>query len=608
MKEFGAVVYTHIPKEKRQKLDKKANKCVFVGYSDQSKGYRVYNSEKKTVEIARDVTFEKIKLKIEEKDNSESIQMVNCVDDEENSDASSMNEEELSVSNENNSDSYFDADESDADINTNTLCDVTQRNVLDGTLRNRQAENSSDCANLCCAFSVALEEPKSYKEAIKSKDNKQWVEAMNDEYQSLIKNGTWVLVDPPKGQAVIDNRWVFRIKEKPNGEIDRYKARLVVRGFTQCYGIDYTETFSPVVRFTSVRAIFALAAHRGMRVYQFDVKTAFLYGDLKENVYMQQPVGFEDGSNKVCKLIKSLYGLKQASRCWNEKFTYFIKKFEFKVCESDPCVFVRKVGEDTIILAIYVDDGLVAAANEVVIKPLIDYLNEHFEIKTAIANHYLGFEVNQRPDGAIHLSQAAYVRKVLNRFGMQDANAVSTPADGNQHLSLNEGEKVASFPYREAVGSLMYLNIGTRPDIAFAVSLVSRFMERPAEIHVTAVKRILRYIKGTARHGILFEKTNNLSFYAYSDSDFAMDLVQRKSTTGQLGQSIISWASELQKCVALSTAEAEYIAASEASREIIWLQRLLDELIERSQHEKPVLFVDNQSAVKLRFFINEPNI
>lgn len=174
----------------------------------------------------------------------------------------------------------------------------------------------------------------------------------------------------------------------PDGSIDRYKARLVVRGFTQCYGVNYTETFSPVVIFPSIRAILMLAAHKNMTIYQFDVKTAFLYGELKEDVYMKQPIGYKDGSDKVCKFVKSLYGLKQASSCWNTKFTHFIKKFHFKVSSQDPCVFIRKEGDDVVYLAIYVDDGLITASNKESIKPVIDFLREQFEITTSEANYY----------------------------------------------------------------------------------------------------------------------------------------------------------------------------------------------------------------------------
>lgn len=310
-----------------------------------------------------------------------------------------------------------------------------------------------------------------------------------------------------------------------------------------------------------------------MKMVQFDVKTAFLYGELTEKVYMKLPIGYEDDSGRVCELIKSLYGLKQSSRCWNAKFTDFIKQFGFKVCKVDPCVFIREQANDTTILAIHVDDGLVVSTNKACIEPVIDHLRNKFEIVVSEANYYLGYEIKRKSDGSIHLNQSAYTRKVLERFGMLEANPVATAVNNQQQLGAVEVKTPVSFPYSEAVGSLMYLAIGTRPYIAFAVSLVSRFMDSPAEIHVTAVKRVLKYLKGTMTYGIFFDsKINDLKFYAYSDADYAGDIVQRKSTSGScfsFGSGIISWASELQRCTAQLTAESEYIAASEASRELI---------------------------------------
>lgn len=426
---------------------------------------------------------------------------------------------------------------------------------------------------------------------------------MNEEYESLIKNGTWQLVDPPKKDKIIDNKWVYKLKLNPDDTIERFKARLVVRGFTQSYGVNYKETFSPVVRPASVRAILAISAARKMKLFQFDVKTAFLYGELVEDVYMKQPVGYDDGSGKVCKLVKALYGLKQASRCWNTKFTSFIKRFDFTVCEAEPCVFTRKQNSELIILAIYVDDGLIASTNEECVKPVIEHLQRMFEIKVSNANYYLGFEIHHRSDGSIHVNQSAYTRKVLNRFGFSDANPVSTPVNNQQLLSAVEDKKSITFPYRAAVGSLMYLAVGTRPDIAFGVSLVSRFLDCAAEIHVTAVKRILKYLKGTQDYGIFFDSNpNEFKFFAYSDADYAGDLVTRKSTSGScflIGGSIISWSSERQRCTAQSTAESEYIAASEATKELVWLRRLIRSLDDTLAKQLPVLYLDNHSAIKL---------
>lgn len=471
------------------------------------------------------------------------------------------------------------------------ICDLTQRNVIDTRLRSRV--NSIDTAML------AIYEPQTYKDAMQSSEKEQWIEAMREEYVSLVKNNTWCLVDLPKGETVIDNRWVFKVKVNADDSIDRFKARLVARGFTQVYGINYTETFSPVVRFSSIRTILAVAAKNKMSLRQFDIKTAFLNGDLSETVYMKQPIGFSDGTNKVCKLSKSLYGLKQASRCWNEKFTHFIKVFKFVQSNADPCVFIRKTNGETIVLAIYVDDGLLAATNESCFRPVIDFLSKHFEVKELEAKCYLGLQIDQRIDGSIFISQKSYAKKVIERFGMVDAHPVSTPMENHHVLQKNDNGKTTVFPYREAIGSLHFLADKTRPDICFAVNFLSRFMEKPTDEHVAAVKRVIKYLKKTLNVGLFYFSNTTFDVQCYSDADFAGCLDTRRSTTGfciTLGGSLLSWCSERQELVSRSTTESEYIAGSEAIRELIWMKRLLVELIGPFSC---TLYMDNASAVKL---------
>lgn len=668
-KVFGSVVFAHIPKQKRRKLDKKATKCIFVGYTDHTNSYRVYNSENRSIQTARDVIFEKraqseTATTKQDKNNKQS----ECVDvfsfENDSLEKGSVNEQNEQIQNENNDDDFVvgennvsvesvisvssesSADQSvgnatgndsmqtndgnnqndanasggnvngqaDGNVSVNSLtdritdfvgrisgsriCNVDARNVVNERLRSQVSE--IDIAE--CLFS-SNGEPDTYSEAIESHDKNSWCKAMDEEYASLMKNGTWKLVDAPRNQKIIDNKWVYKMKLKPDGSIDRYKARLVVRGFTQRYGVNYKETFSPVVRYSSIRAILAVSAARKMTLKQFDVKTAFLYGDLAEDIYMKQPIGYDDGSGKVCKLLRSLYGLKQASRCWNEKFTTFIKQFDFVVSEADPCVFICKRSGELTILAIYVDDGLISSTNARFIERLLKYLKRIFEITVSNADFYLGFEIHRRSDGSIHINQSAYIRKILNRFGLADANAVATPVDNQQHLGVVENQQPVKFPYREAVGCLMFLAIGTRPDIAFGVSLASRFLDSAAEIHVTAVKRILKYLKGTQDYGIFYDSNpNEFKFFAYSDADYAGDLVKRKSTSGNcflLGSSVISWASELQRCTAQSTAEAEYVAASEATKELVWLKRLVNGLDDTLSKEKPSFYLDNHAAIKL---------
>lgn len=339
---------------------------------------------------------------------------------------------------------------------------LDEANIIPGSrLREREA-------SAMMAFMASMEinnEPQTYEQAIKSEDHEKWQQAMNEEFESLTSNQTWELVEKPKDKRIIDCKWIFKIKQNTKGVVERYKARMVARGFNQEYGVDYDETFSPVVRFTSIRLILSIAAQQNFKVKQFDIKTAFLYGELEEEVFMKQPVGFDDGSGKVCRLIKSIYGLKQASRCWNIKFKSFIEEFGFKACESDPCVFISEKNGDIVILAIHVDDGLITGNNTKVIDSVITHLQQQFEVKSMELGCFLGIEIEQLSNGSIFVHQSAYAQKVLAKFSMENSNEVGIPADPNQVLDKCNDSNEIEYPYRQLVGSLMYLAVATRHSV-----------------------------------------------------------------------------------------------------------------------------------------------
>lgn len=317
---------------------------------------------------------------------------------------------------------------------------------------------------------------------------------------------------------------------------------------------------------------------------------------------MKQPIGYEDGSGRVCKLIKSLYGLKQASRCWNQKFTAFIRDFDFGASESDSCVFIRRKEDKLTIIAIYVDDGLIATNHVDEIDLIIHHLQKCFEVKTFEAKCFLGIEIDQADDGSICIHQGAYAKRVLQRFDMMDCKVVSAPMDCNQNLGdFVDDECDGVYPYREAVGSLMYLSVGTRPDISFAVGVVSRYLEKPAAAHVNAVKRIMKYIRGTINTGIRYTANHEFDFVGYSDADYAGDTGTRKSTSGyifHIGSGVVSWASMRQQSVTLSSTESEYVAACQAIKEMIWLRELITGL-SFVESVKAKFYMDNQSAIRL---------
>ncbi|KZV22485.1 hypothetical protein F511_19705 [Dorcoceras hygrometricum] len=415
---------------------------------------------------------------------------------------------------------------------------------------------------------------------------------MQEELEALDRNKTWDLVTLPRGRKAIGNRWVYKIKRDGNNQVERYRARLVVKGYAQKEGIDFNEIFSLVVRLNTVRVVLALCAVFDLHLEQLDVKTAFLHGDLEEEIYMLQPEGFaETGKeNLVCRLKKSLYGLKQAPRCWYKRFDSYIMSLGYNRLSADPCTyFKRSGGNDYIILLLYVDDMLVAGPNKDRVQELKAQLAREFDMKDlGPANKILGMQVHRdRSNRKIWLSQTNYLQKFLHRFNMQDSKPISTPLPVNFKLSSdmcpsNEAERMemSRIPYASAVGSLMFAMICTRPDIAQAVGAVSRYMANPGREHWSTVKRILRYIKGTSNAALCFGGSY-LTLRGYVDSDYAGDPDKRKSTTGYvftLAGGAVSWVSKLQTVVALSTTEAEYMAATQACKETIWIQRLLEEL------------------------------
>lgn len=579
---FGSEVYVHVPKQKRSKLDPKAKKCIFVGYDDNHKGFRVMD-ECNRISVARDVKF-----------LAEESSTVTIIDDED------------SDSNGDAIDSGGDSQQQQNELRaakvrkrrTTALQDIDEDNILDSRLRGR---SQSTVMAMAMSMMAINDEPRTYQEAINSNEAQNWKDAMKSEYDSLLQNETWILVEKPENQRVIDNKWVFKLKKNPDDTIERYKARLVCRGFNQEYGIDYIETFAPVVRFDSLRAILAVAAENKMHMLQFDVITAFLNGELEEDVFMQQPTGFDDNSGRVCKLQKSLYGLKQASRCWNQRFKSFIERFGFIACESDACVFVSHTNGNILILAVYVDDGFVVGTDKGSIEMVMEHLQREFEIRVMDANCFLGFQIDQHDDGSIFMHQTAYANKVLQKFRMDDCVPVCIPSDPNQVLNKFDDSGASNFPYRHLVGSLMYLAIATRPDISYAIGNVSRYMENPTVAHEKALKRILKYIAGTKSHGILFKHNGNHQLCGYSDADYAGDVDTRKSTSGYIfrfNDSTISWRSSLQKCVSISTTESEYVSASEAVKELVWLKRLYEELLP-NQRDETLFYMDNMSAIRL---------
>ena len=392
-------------------------------------------------------------------------------------------------------------------------------------------------------------EPQTMEEALSSDHAKEWKEAADSEYESLIENETWEHVELPSGRKPIGCKWVFKVKHRSNGKVEQFKGCLVAKGYDQKYGIDYDETFSPVVRFSSIRALIALAVQNGMLLHQMDVVTAFLNGKLDEEIYMQQPKGYIRFGEEhlVCKLKKSLYGLKQSPRCWNKVFQEYLESIGFKQNTADPCVFCRTVGTMAVI-AVYVDDLILSIKTSQEMQEAKESLQARFKMKDMGKLHYcLGISIEQEEDEkCVWIHQKQYILSIIEKYGLTDAKTSPTPADLSVKLEKDDGfsKEVDPIAYQSMVGSLLYAAIATRPDISYAVGVVSKFNSKPTEAHLTAVKRIVRYLKGTVDMGLRYHKSENGILLGYSDADWAGDMYDRHSTTGNLflmAGGAISW-------------------------------------------------------------------
>ncbi|KAG7547402.1 GAG-pre-integrase domain [Arabidopsis suecica] len=447
---------------------------------------------------------------------------------------------------------------------------------------------------------VSYPEPKTVTAAMKDEG---WNNAMHEEIENCKEAETWSLIPYTPDMHVLGCKWVFRTKLNADGSLDKLKARLVAKGFDQEEGIDYLETYSPVVRTATVRSILHVATIMNWEIKQMDVKNAFLHGDLTETVYMKQPTGFIDPPRPdyVCHLHKSLYGLKQSPRAWFDKFSSFLLEFGFFCSQSDPSLFVYIKNKDIILLLLYVDDMAITGNNSTALSNLLEALNKQFRMKDMGKLHYfLGIQAHYH-SGGLFLSQHKYTEDLLIVASMADCAPMPTPLP----LQLNKvpaQDETFSNPtyFRSLAGKLQYLTL-TRPDIQFAVNYVCQKMHAPTVSDYNLLKRIIRYIKGTTTMGISFERNTDCTVRAYSDSDHAGCKTTRRSTAGFctfFGSNIISWASQKQETVARSSTEAEYRALSDAAAEITWLCKVLKEL-QIPLHQAPELYGDNLSSIYL---------
>ena len=631
---FGCICYVHIPDALRKKLDPKSYKAIFVGYPSDTKGYKVYNVNSGKFCRSRNIIFSENKFhdfnsveKVEdymifpeelyiETNHDNKVDRID-VEKEGDDNGGDVLIEEVQVNNvvgeEINKKVRFQDDDSTVKSTYEETFMDQVANLNGPRLRNprdRLIENADFAVTDSCyvaSLTSDADEPKTYKQATNGQNFRQWKNAMDDEYNSLKVNKTWELVPRPSNQNVIGCRWLYKLKRGVDGSITRYKSRLVAQGYSQTEGIDYEEVFAPVARAATIRALLSFANSNNLEVHQMDVKTAFLHGVLDCDLYMEQPEGYVDPEypDYVCKLIKGLYGLKQAAKCWNETLDKHLIENGYTRAGADSCLYLKIKNGSFVIMGVYVDDFIPVSNDTELMIAEKAALSKRFDlVDNGNIEYFLGMLVKRdREKLTLTISQPNYVETVLAKFGMSLCKPVATPMDVNVHFDKlrEEDEKFDIQTYQKAIGSLTYLSTSTRPDIAASVGILSQFMSNPGTVHWVGVKRIFRYLKGTCDHGLKFVGDVKDELVGFSDSDWAGDLVTRRSTSGyvyQFGQSTLSWCSRRQKTVAKSSTEAEYVALSIATQEAIWLRRLFADIgvVMKSATK---LYEDNQGAIDL---------
>ena len=638
-----------------KKFNAKGESLIMVGYSQVSKAYRLYNKKNRSVVEKRDVVFNEDDFD-DNFDSNENHQDIftfypqNSMeenhllpyDQEDDCEFESADEEingSTTVEKEQNAQNTGEREQMEPAgktfgknqgqlvqqsleneqrilVNNSTKRVVAPRKLVEKSVEEEQiivAETPTKRVlrprKLPQKLNYLVEEiiPSSATEALNSSSGEMWLKAMQAELEALRKNETWKLVDKPKDVNIVGSRWVFALKKNEHGEVERYKARLVAKGYSQVYGVDYSETFSPVVRYSTIRMIISIAVKMGMYLHQIDIKSAYLHSEIHDDIYVQQPEMFIDKKypNKVLKLQKALYGLKQSGREWFDKLGSILKKNGFVQCKYEQCLYQTTREESLILIAVYVDDIIIGCKDIKCINFVKDTLRTELEITdNGPLHYYLGIEVEREgKKGAISISQKQYIKDLLKNYDMENCKPVKTPLEANFQVGCSENvcNKINPQVYQSYIGALIYLATTTRPDILHSVSKLAQRNSDPHVDDMIAVKHILRYLRGTIELKLKYSCDGGSSLVGYADADWGGNSMDRKSYSGFIffiGNCPVSWESRKQSCVALSSTEAEYVALSEASKEAVFLRNLLME-IGYSNGDAVVLHVDNQGAEKL---------
>ena len=638
---FGAKCYRYI--QNKTKLEPRAIVGVFVGYHESSPAKQIYDPETGAIHNVKDVKF------LNEMFYKQNI-LETRITAENNENDRSGRESADSPIRPNRNNGIPDSDNDNTERVRDTQCltqspqpqlnehyNLRQRNTVDYTDFNVNMHNiysidrdasqtiESNESITHSIFNIYLEQnmlsnynflscsninhsiinvPNTFKQAMQSPEREQWIKAMDGEMESLLSNHTYDLVHRPLNQEIVGGRWVFSIKNDPDNNL-RFKARFVAKGYTQSKGVNFNDTYAPTARMTSMRVLINMAVQNGYLGHHCDVNNAYLHSEIDYEIYMEQPEGYVRDPSKVCRLNKSIYGLKQSAAMWHSTLITFMNSQNLEQSVMDPCVFIRKSKSNTLILLIWVDDCIIFASSLRIMNEFKRNFGQTFKIKDlGSLTWFLGIQFKIEKD-VIRMNQKLYTQNIIKRFNEQNSTPRTLPCDPNIYEILEaKSDKLGSpTTYREIVGSLIYLMTCTRPDIAFIVTLLSRYMNSPTKTHINLARSVLRYLKYTLDYDLKYVKTEGeLRLYGYSDSDWASDN-DRQSVSGYAFKcnplsGLVSWRSGKQTLVATSSCEAEYIALHEAVCEALFLRQIYAEFT-KSHTQNVIIHADNQGCICL---------
>lgn len=566
LKLYGSRVFVRLPEQKRNsKWDRKADLGILLGY--ENVGYRILVNNK--IIVARHVDFIEEGTSYIEFNSEKKVEDVCEIRSNGNEQSESSNDGE------------------------NDLRRSSREKRKPAKLNDENFVYNSD---IVYVNYVNVNIPISYTEAMTNEDHKKWTDAMTKEMNSLMINKTWVYVEKPKDKKILDLKWVYTIK---NDEV--FKARLVVRGYQQNDFID--DIYSPVARMQSLKILLSYCCNNGLIIYQMDVETAFLNGKIKSEVYVKQPPGFEDGTDKVLKLDKALYGLRESPRAWYDCFDEFLRSLNFRRSKNDNCLYILKEKDNNnVYLILFVDDLLICCKDKGKLNEIKYLLMKSFKMKDlGMIKTYLGININyDYKNGELSLDQTKYIDSLEKKYDLQNSKLFKTPME--QNLKLLPAESKNDIRYRNLIGALLYISSGTRPDISFSVNYLSRFQNCYDDTHYKYALRVLKYLILTKNLKLIFRKNENTEILkCYVDADWAGDINDRKSTTGyviKMYDNVIFWKSKKQGSVTKSSTSAEYVALSECVSELKIIKDILfDFEIEFSEPIK--IFEDNSGAISI---------